>query len=610
MPRTVRWKGQNIRRPGAYTWHDLSGLANLDLGVDQSIIIIGEAEAGEPQASAASPVYHAFTDPQDMIDEFIDGNLAECAIFAFDPAADGQQESGVPIGGAQKVYCIKTNQSTQASLTLQDAAGPTNCVTLKDRIWGTKGNHTWAKVEAAGTGITVTCGRAIAPNIGEQVSSSFGVNGTDEWLSVIYTGLEAACALSYDGTTITTVTGGATDQLAITTADKTMEEVIAEINAAHSGVYTATLLREERASTLADYLDEVSGINVKVLASFHGVAWDVVEWHNASSSYCEATWVRGLRPNTLAQTWLAGGTLGTSTANTIQAALQTAKKLPSRFIVSAFNDDIAGPITLDTINGYFTTHLNKCNPVGGKRERQGFGCTNSVTKAALYTELAGYNNQYWAVVNHECYREGPSGAKAWIGCHGSATTAAAIMAGSPIATPLTAKVFKAQDMRYVAADFDVDEDDDYNSASDGGLLMAEQGDLGFQFSKGISTYKTEDNDMLILLEGVEAILWTCIMLRRKFERPNIGHKSRGNVTAEDLQGQAIEVFRALSDMNNPDFVLIEGKDSDGNIVAPFRNVRAFISGDQIYVRAEVTYTTGINYIFTELRATYPTALAA
>jgi len=609
MPRTVRWKGRNIQRPGAYTWHDLSGLANLDLGVDQSIIIIGEAEAGEPQESAASPVYHAFTDPQDMIDTFIEGNLAECANFAFDPAADGQQESGVAIGGAQKVYCIKTNKSTQASLTLQDAAGPTNCVTLKDRIWGTKGNHTWAKVVASGTGIKVTCGRAVAPNIGDQESIAFGVNGTDEWISVIYTGAELTCTLSYDGTTITTVTATPpNDQLAITTADKTIEEVIQEINA--TGVYTATLLREERATTLADYLDEVSAVNVKVLASFHGVAWDVVEWHNANSPYCSAAWVAGLKPNTLAQTWLAGGTLGVSDATTIQDALKTAKKFPSRFLVCAFNDDIAGPITLDTVQGYFTTHLNQVNPVGGKRERQGFGCTNSVTKAALYTELAGYNNQYWSVVNHECYREGPDAVKAWIGCHGSATAVAAMMAGSPVATPMTAKVLKAQDVRYVATDFDVNDDDDFEQGIYGGLLMVEQGDLGYQISKGISTYKTEDNDMLILLEGVEAILWTCIMLRRKFERPNIGHKGRGNVSAQDLQGQAIEVFRALADQNSPDFVLIEGTDADGNTVAPFRNVRAFISGDQIYVRAEVTYTMGINYIFTELRATYPTALAA
>lgn len=624
MPRSVRWKGSNIRRPGAYTWHDLSGLANLELGTEKSIIIIGEAVAGEPQTTAQTPVYHEFTDPEDMIDTFLEGNLAEVARLAFKPARDGQEESGVPIGGCEKVYVIKVNPSTQASFTLQDGSS-NNAVTLSDRLWGAKGNQTWFKLEVSGTGLKLTCGRDVEPNLGEYVHTKlFSITGTDEWVqfetAAGYTG--ASCAVTFDGTTLTFNSSVANEDLAITCTGKTMTEIISEVNAfmgvapGANPIYLATNLRpNDRANTLSTYLDRIGGAGLDIHAGAKkalGVAYDIVEEVNANNPYVEATWVAGYEPTTYTKKWLVSGAAGDATTTTIQEALKTAKKLPSRFIASTFSADTgaAGAISVDTINGYFTTHLNQCNPIGGRSERQGILCTESALKADLYTELNAINNEWACAVNHEVYAQGEGTAKKWLGTHGAAVQVAAMMAGSPVATPMTFKILNCNDMRYVAADFDPADDTDFANGIDYGLMMAEVSDGLFRIAKGISTYKTEDNDLRILTEGVEARLWTAIALRRKFESPNIGHKGKGLPTAEDLRGQAIEVFRALADQTSPDFVLVEGTNSDGEIVAPFSNVRVSLVGDQIYLRADLMYTLGVNFIFNEFRATYPYALAA
>jgi len=600
-------------------------LANLDIGIDAAIIVIGEADAGQPQANASNPVIHVFTDPQQMIDTFQTGNLAELARCAFDPALDGQDEDGVPIKGCSTVYAIKTNQSTQAShIVASVVGGGSTALTLTDRIYGLLGNSTYFSTGVADiTGFVVMIGRLVAPNVGVQVSPSFGVTSVDEWLQVgitaAFTG--ASCTLSFDGTDLVFNSNIAAEDLTVTCTGKTMAEIIQEINAfapIAGASYLATLLRGTRTGVLATYMDRTAA-PVDIFAAdkkLWGTSYDVCEWVNANSVYAAATWNGGYRPaNNYAVTYLAGGTTGLSTDAAFQAALKVARRLNARFLVNAFDDDmaIAGPavIALETLNGYVATHANTCNPIGGRSERQVFCCSNDITKAALYTWMENFNNEFLQIFGDKVYREGPDGIIAWLGAHCTATMAAAIMAGSPIGTPLTQKYVKCYDFTPVAADFDAaDETDFSNSILKGFIILESDPGTGTRFAKGVTTYKTEDNDGHMYPHVVEEVLWVHRMLRKNVERPFVGHKGRGVRTANAYKGRAIKVLMALSNVNDPDVCFVEGTDDQGNPVPPFRNVRVWLSGDQIYLSADVCYAEGITFIFNELRATLPTALAS
>jgi hypothetical protein len=597
----------------------MSGLANLDLGASASVVVVGEAGAGQHQALATTPVYSTFTDPQDMIDTFLDGNLADVATCLFRPALDGQKEGNSVIRGCDVVYAIKTNATTQASYTVQDGSS-NNALTLKDRLWGLYGNNTWFTIDTSGTGFSLTIGRSVVPNVGSQTSGLFSITGTDEWVEFGITGAftGASCTLNFDGTDLVFNSDIGTEDLTVTVGTKTMTEVINEVNAfapITTAAYSATLLRPNRANVAASYMDRtaaplnVFAANVKLW----GVSYDVVTWVNASSSYCQATWVGGYEPTTYTATFLTGGTTGVSTATTIQDAFKTAKKLNARVLCSAYNDAVgaAGAIALATVNGYVTTHLNQCNPVGGRVERQGFGCVSSTTKANLWTELQVINNEWYSVTNNTMRREDPNGTIAWLGAHCVAACAAGIVAGSPAATPLTQKYIRAYDMATVTADFDDGVDLDFNTAIENGLLFLEPDPgVGFRFAKGITTYKTEDNDGYTMIEVVGARLRLHRLMRLNMERPFIGSKGRGTRSANAYRGRALKVLQAAANPESDDFILIDGTDSDGNAVPAYRNVRVTLTGDQIVLKADVTFTQGINWTFNEFRATLPSALAA
>jgi len=617
MPRSVSWKGASIYRPGAYTFHDLAGLRNLDLGAAAALIVVGEAAAGEPQASAALPVVHEYTNPMDMISAFQTGNLAEVARCAFGPALSGQNEDGISIKGVDVVYAIKTNQSAQASFVVQDGSAH-NALTLKDKIWGLLGNGTNFTITTSGTGLILAFSRESAPLAGSQVSPVLVDTTVDFWFTIVTTAAHTGttCTMAIGATTITLDSQVAGEDIVITTTGKTIAAICAEINSfapITTACYAATPVAKHK-DKLATYLDLLTATSIKaVTVKPMGSAYDIVTWINANSGYVSATWTAGYRPKAYTLTPLAGGTLGVSSETYIKEALKTARKLDARHIVFAYNADIATgstPIELESAVAWFEEHLDQCNPILGRHERQGFACAQSTTKADLWTELSVRNSEWCAVSANEVYLEGPTGAKQWLGAHCAATMGAAILAGSPIATPLTQKYIKAYDFRCTATDFDPEDNLSFIAGITNGLLFLEKAGLGIRFAKGISTYKTEDNDGRILLDVVAGRLRTTKVLRDYIETPVVGHKGRGIATANQMRGRVIDAFQALADTNDPNFVLVAGTDDLGNPVAPYRNVVVRLDGAAVFVYAEVTYTQGIDWVFTDIRATLPSALAA
>lgn len=613
MAKVVRWKGHNIVRPGFGTFFNLDGMVNPDLTSEATVFVVGEAAAGQPMELLSAPVIHRFYSSDDMIREFQTGPLAEMAKFLFDPLIAGQREQGIELKGCNEVIAIKTNLSLQASYAVKDAVANT-AFTLKDRLWGALGNSTWFKIEVSGTGLKFIAGRAVAPNIGSQDSSDtgglFSITGVDEWFSLTYTGLDAAATMTFDGTTLTTTTTPAGDpDLSITCTGKTLTQVVSEINATGGGVYTAAVLRTDRAGILATYMDRFVGVNIRgVIGKAMGVSYDMVEWINVSCDYCEATWAGGYEPQAyVAETLLAGGALGDSSTTRIDSALKIASRFNVQYLASGFGgDSVGGGVTLSTANGYFTAHAANCNSLGVPRERLVFISNDDITKAAMYATVRAFNNANVICGNNRLYREGPDEVRTWMGPHTFAAACAAAMAGSPRATPLLWKRIKAYDFDFLAADFDPTVNADFNAAQQAGVNFLEMVDGYIQVANGHTTYSAEDNDGYCNIENRDAMQWWKI-IQRRYRKRMIGTKGAGSITAQQILDLTNDANEIMANTNDPDFLLVPGTDEDGNYVRAAEGFTCSMSGGTYYIRGTCRFTTGVRMILDDIVALNPTA---
>lgn len=131
MAKFITFNGVTLYHPGGLTKIDAAGLAQVGSGVSGIVGVIGEADAGQP-CTAADPKVYEFTDPSAAIEVFKTGPMADAIDFLFNPSNDVR----IP-GGAQKVICVKTNASTQSSVTLPLANDNSkNAITVQSVDYG------------------------------------------------------------------------------------------------------------------------------------------------------------------------------------------------------------------------------------------------------------------------------------------------------------------------------------------------------------------------------------------------------------------------------------------------------------------------------------------
>lgn len=663
MPISVRFQGRSLTRPGVFTHINVEALNNLLFGDTGVVVAIGEAVAGQPNASATAPTFHVFTDPRAMIDTLVDGRGAQAADLLFNPAKSGQTVGGIPIRGATKVVFLKTNQSTRATSTLKGADTTTDIIQLKDRVWGAEGNFTHVKLtfavgsDAVG-GFLVEMGRDRKPNIGTQTSSALGRQTTftgwdsltaalpdapaggaalDAWWALQYLPAAATAAtVTYSPSTnalTTAITGAAGDNLNITLSDfKTISDLIASINAHVSGRYRAVLLRPDRGSAATAVGDAVTAKDIFRTAGAGGsdfwpamgVAYDITKWINDNSAYAEATQLTATTsptgagyqaPTTVAtKRYFSGGAFGAHATNTtlladLQNALEAAKKVSARKVVSMF-DAAIGALTITSINNEFKTATDAVNDVKFPGEWQTYLALTTTTRAAAIQEAQRINNDFVTM----CAGQQPKrvlldGTEGYISEYGLACIAAGIMAGTPVGTPLTFKYIDALDVK--STGYDPTKLDDIEELLKGGVLHLELvPGKGFRFADGISTYSALDNDARRYLEVVEARLHLRASYRENLEDLFIGAKGKGSVTTRSILDRILAVNRVLADSNNPDQILIDSADENGKALPAYRNFKATLDGSVVRVTGEVTFTQGIRFILSEVFATPPRAVIA
>lgn len=120
----------NTNTPGAYVNTTVQSNP-VGLGASGNVVIIGEADGGDSYQNVALKDNSFTPDQLDRVtDRYISGQIVD-AMRAFSaPSSDAD----IP-GTANRIYIVKTNQSTKASALIDTDYG-----TLRDQNWGLPGN--------------------------------------------------------------------------------------------------------------------------------------------------------------------------------------------------------------------------------------------------------------------------------------------------------------------------------------------------------------------------------------------------------------------------------------------------------------------------------------
>ena len=251
MAINVSFAGSTIYRPGAYSKIEIDLSGGFPLGPTGLIAIFGESTKGRPGSVESDISKNVFTGNQlaEAREKYGEGNLVDSLSLLFAPASDG----AIP-GGAQAVYIYKTNNSTRATLSLDNSYG-----TVKSLEYGIGGN-------------TITYGASEVPEVAPSISSVFDesalvggtikiqLNGGVAATQVVAVGVDNATFVADVGTWSVagvTFTAGGVD------GASTLEiKMDADASANQNGYGKAMELRESVGTALAEM-----GISVGLVSS-------------------------------------------------------------------------------------------------------------------------------------------------------------------------------------------------------------------------------------------------------------------------------------------------------------------------------------------------------
>lgn len=144
--------GQSIRKPGAYSKSQVSSDAGSPLESNDTLLLVGEADAGQGGATDGIQFFSASALNR-LIAKYRTGPIVDAAKNVLQPS----RTPGV--GGAGRIGVYQTNASSQASLDLDTTYG-----TLSAIEYGVGGNRITEKVELSAETLAYVEGSAAVTN--------------------------------------------------------------------------------------------------------------------------------------------------------------------------------------------------------------------------------------------------------------------------------------------------------------------------------------------------------------------------------------------------------------------------------------------------------------
>lgn len=592
MSKRVLFNGAVLVRPGAATKIDASQFENISLAGIGIVGIIGSADRGEPR------VAKIFRSAPAVKAEYVSGNLVEAAAILQDPGNDPR----IP-AGAQIIVAYKVNNSTRATL-VHDGK-----VTFTSKQYGVDMNLiTVALADSSGNRILTV--EDIDPLTGDVISEVSPVLGAVGKLTINYdpgTGSGSAATATITATALTTtVTGETTDNLNLLFASyPTLAKLIAAINnkvgATGGGVYTAAALVTNAGEFDVTNLDTVAAVNIfdAVTGTFYSKNYDIVTWINENSSIISATLTKGQAgpPAVLAETALAGGTLGSSDNTAWVNGFNTLGGLRINHVVPLASVDGVSPdtYTIDSIITAAVAHAKFYSSTAGRSERQIYA-GQTATKTNLIAQANAQNSEHLCYCGQTITRlSAVTGNIVVLPAWGAACIAAGMRAGAPLGEPLTWKLINALGIGSDSSWDQSDNDDVEELTLNGVFVINEVRGVGFRIDKMITTYTKSDNDAFT--EETIVQIWKAVAyeLRTALENAFVGRP--GNLTTvQAVPGVVHGTLQLFADQG----ALTKNRDADGVETPAFDNIATTLSGDTMSVGVSITPTPGINFVLNTL----------
>lgn len=583
--------GANILKPGAYSQTSVNLSGGFPLAATGTVAIVGEALGGAPGASDGVQTFTS-EDISALIDKYKSGPIVDAARILVAPGRDAR----VP-NGASLIRVYKTNASSQASLVLENAA-PDDLFNITSRNYGEDENLISIKVEA---GVSSVNARIITVQKG-AVSEVLSENAYAALLVIEYTGAGTAADLTISATTLSTaVTGAAPDNLSITLAGKTIQQLCDLIDA--HAAYTCTTAFALASSKSAADLDPITTpVDIKAApATLRGQQKELLDIINSESQLVSASREAGVE-GTIAvssKQFLSGAVRGASTNTLFQAAFDallatrcnTIVPLVSQDasdLISSGETDPASTFTVDAVNLQALTHCILASNTKNRSERNTYVSKKDSFANAQAASLA-LNHERASMLFQDVEVLGADGNLKFLDPWAAACILAGIQSGTPVGTPATFKGINANGIRH----------EDYNSKTQidlaiaNGLLPLENVDSGgIRVVVQNATYSKDANFVYNRPSVLAAADNVAFNLRANLESIFVGEKARTG-SAEAIKNAVISVMSTF--LQNE---IIVGDDTNNGL--GWKDLRVTINGNVAVVEITITPVQGIDFVLNKI----------
>lgn len=456
--------------------------------------------------------------------------------------------------------------------------------------------------------------------ITETSASTIGEVGGAPFLTI---GCNAttSCELTITSTNFNTVAvgTGASNLTLLLNNFATLNDLATFINA-QTG-YSCTIPTGINGGLPPTVLDRVSGVGIDASTSsiepgqVKADAYSVTNFFDLNVSLVTAaqTSFLGL-PDTLEQTFLAGGTRGSSSSSSFDAGFTAFEAETIDTIIplisQSASDDIAEDASytdsssaydIDSVHTQAREHCKKMSNTQNRSERNCYVGLRD-TFEACKTEAKALNSEFVSLCIQDVQVVGTDGNLTFKQPHVLACLIAGIQAGGEVGEPATFKFIAANGIKHVKKQgatpsilqlFNSDKIGDKNQAIDAGITVIEAPSSGgVRIVLGNTTYQRDANFVFNRVSVLEAANFVAKTLRKHLEDTFIGEKARTG-TAESIRNFTIAEMRVFLDAD-----IIVGDDTNKGL--GWKNLAVSVNGNVATLDITITPVQGIDFILARI----------